>query len=194
MKLIIIDGVDNTGKNTIISNLLNEYDRIKLIHCQKPKSKDPIEAAQEQVQTYYNLLDELLYDYNDQDFHLDATIYNRSWYGEYVYGCMYRNNHEQSVVNLITDIENELYTVFSPEDIIFITLLSNNEQFLIKHDDGLSISTKLDNKREEIKRFEEIFDISTIENKKIIYVNNGEEFRSREEIWNEIITFIKEHE
>lgn len=194
MKLIIIDGVDNTGKNTIISNLLNEYDRIKLIHCQKPKAKDPIEAAQEQVQTYYDLLDELLYDYDDQYFHLDATIYNRSWYGEYVYGCMYRNNHEQSVVNLITDIENELNTVFSPEDIIFITLLSNNEQFLIKHDDGLSISTKLDNKREEIKRFEEIFNISTIKNKKIIYVNNGEEFRSREEIWNEIITFIKEHE
>ena len=39
MKLIIIEGTDNTGKDTIISKLLEKYPTVTLIHCSAPYSK-----------------------------------------------------------------------------------------------------------------------------------------------------------
>ena len=70
-------------------------------------------------------------------------------------------------------------------------LLSDNSDFLVKNDDGLSISKA--NKElieDETKRFEEIFKFSTIPNKRIIYVNNGEKWRTKEEIIGEVCDAI----
>ena len=44
MKVIIIDGPDNTGKNMVIHDLLEHYDSVKIIHCHKPENSadDPL--------------------------------------------------------------------------------------------------------------------------------------------------------
>ena len=39
MKLIIIEGTDNTGKDTLIAKLLEKYPTATLIHCGKPLTK-----------------------------------------------------------------------------------------------------------------------------------------------------------
>ena len=44
MKTIIIEGMDNTGKNTIIQKLMEKYSVVKIIHSGKPKSKTNEEA------------------------------------------------------------------------------------------------------------------------------------------------------
>ena len=52
MKIIIIDGPDNTGKNTIIHNIIDRYDSVKIIHCHKPGDLI-IDPLREMTRVYY---------------------------------------------------------------------------------------------------------------------------------------------
>ena len=182
-KLIIIEGTDNVGKDTVINQLLNRYKDAKVYHCEKPKSKDAKEAAKEQYNSFLSLAKE-------NSVSKDTTIiHNRSWYGEYVYGVKYRNNDENEVKKSILEFENILLN--NIDDVCLIMLLSDNSDFLVKNDDGLSISqAKKELIEDETKRFEEIFNFSTIPNKRIIYVNNGENWRTKEEIIGEVYNAI----
>ena len=183
-KLIIIEGTDNVGKDTVINQLLDRYKDAKVYHCEKPKSKDAKEAAKEQYNSFLSLAKE-------NSTSKDTTIiHNRSWYGEYVYGVKYRNNDENEVKKSILEFENILLS--NIDDVCLIMLLSDNSDLLVKNDDGLSISkAKKELIEDETKRFEEIFKFSTIPNKCIIYVNNGENWKSKEEIINKIYEIIE---
>ena len=182
-KLIIIEGTDNVGKDTVINKLLDKYKDAKVYHCEKPKSKDFKEAAKEQYNSFLSLAKE-------NSISKDTTIiHNRSWYGEYVYGVKYRNNDENKVKKSILEFENILLN--NIDDVCLIMLLSDNSDFLVKNDDGLSISkAKKELIEDETKRFEDIFKFSTIPNKRIIYVNNGENWRTKEEIIDEVCNAI----
>ena len=182
-KLIIIEGTDNVGKDTVINQLLDRYKDAKVYHCEKPKSKDAKEAAKEQYNSFLSLTKE-------NSVSKDTTIiHNRSWYGEYVYGVKYRNNDENEVKKSILEFENILLN--NIDDVCLIMLLSDNSDFLVKNDDGLSISqAKKELIEDETKRFEDIFKFSTIPNKRIIYVNNGENWRTKEEIIGEVYNAI----
>lgn len=182
-KLIIIEGTDNVGKDTVINQLLDRYKDAKVYHCEKPKSKDAKEAAKEQYNSFLSLAKE-------NSVSKDTTIiHNRSWYGEYVYGVKYRNNDENEVKKSILEFENILLNNIN--NVCLIMLLSDNSDFLVKNDDGLSISqAKKELIEDETKRFEEIFKFSTIPNKRIIYVNNGENWRTKEEIIGEVYNAI----
>lgn len=183
-KLIIIEGTDNVGKDTVINQLLDRYKDAKVYHCEKPKSKNNKEAAKEQYNLFLSLAKENVKN------NYETIIHNRSWYGEYVYGVKYRNNDEDEVKKSILEFENIILENIS--DICLIMLLSDNFDFLVKNDDGLSISqAKKELIEDETKRFEEIFKFSTIPNKKIIYVNNGENWRTKEEIINELLEQIE---
>lgn len=189
-KIIIIEGTDNVGKDTVIYQLLQNFDTIKLIHCNKPKSKDPEEAANEQRNLFWDVATENVHDYVHGK--TDCIIHNRSWYGEYVYGCMYRSNNEDRVIKQINFYENYLLSNIPAKDICFITLLSNNSNFLVKNDDGLSISNaKKELIERETNRFKEIFELSNLPNKHIIYVNDGENWRSKQDIISEVLNYIK---
>lgn len=183
-KIIIIEGTDNVGKDTVIKQLLNKYKHAKVYHCEKPKSKDAKEAAIEQYNSFLSLAKE---NSTSKD---EIIIHNRSWYGEYVYGVKYRNNNEDEVKKSILEFENILLD--NIDDVCLIMLLSNNSDFLVKNDDGLSISkAKKELIEDETKRFEEIFKFSTIHNKHIIYVNDGENWKPKEEIINKIYELVE---
>lgn len=201
MKVIIIEGTDNTGKDTIIKKLKNIAEQNIVFHCEKPTvTKTPDEQAIEQEKTFAELLGKTVYGYQficncEENFCPDGgeyfLIHNRSWYGEYVYGCMYRDNAPEQVVEMIHNIEAVINKIISEEDICYITLLSNNADFLVRNDDGLSISAaKKELIEEETKRFEEIHSLSNIKNKHIVYVNEGIEFRPSEDIFNEVLDCI----
>ena len=182
-KLIIIEGTDNVGKDTVINQLLNKYKDAKVYHCEKPKSKDTKEAAKEQYKYFLSLAKE---NSTSKD---EIIIHNRSWYGEYVYGVKYRNNNENEVKKSILEFEKIILD--NIDNVCLIMLLSNNSDFLVKNDDGLSISkAKKELIEDETKRFEEIFKFSTIPNKCIVYVNNGENWKTKEEIINKIYEIV----
>jgi hypothetical protein len=63
--------------------------------------------------------------------------------------------------------------------------------FLVRNDDGLSLSdAKKELIEEETRRFEKIYILSTIKNKHIVYVNNGDKFRDKDDIYNEVKKYI----
>ena len=93
---------------------------------------------------------------------------------------------------MLIDVNNILY---SRKDLTirYIQLLSNSENLLKHNEDGKSLSNGNVNKiNKEAKQFKEIFDNINIKDsdKRLIYVNDGDSFRSREDIFNEAWRFI----
>lgn len=190
MKIVIIEGTDNVGKDTVIMQLLSKFPVTKVMHCEKPKASTPKEQASEQLVSFMKLAQENIAD--NVRGNIDCIIHNRSWYGEYVYGCMYRQNEPTHVVDMIHGLEKHLLRNIDEKDIVYITLLSNSAEFLVRNDDGLSLSNaKVEKIVEETKRFEEIHKLSLLKNKHIIYVNDGESFRTKEAIMDDIMAAIK---
>ena len=53
MKLIIIEGTDNTGKDTLISKILEKYPTATVIHCGKPITKKYSSKEQDELFRIY---------------------------------------------------------------------------------------------------------------------------------------------
>lgn len=183
-KVIIVEGPDCVGKDMLISNLSNHYNNsVKVIHAGIPDNKNLHEYY------YKGLIHDTLDAYYAHSY--DAVIHNRSMYGEYVYGPKYRDEDKKEVAKLISDLElGQLKTFILSKELIFILLNSDNSDLLVKSSDGLSISNKKTDIEDEMAAFNEVFDLSSIKNKKKIYVNNGDSFRSKESIVKEAIDFI----
>ena len=185
MKLIIIEGTDNTGKDTIISKILERFPTTTLIHCGKPFSKKYSAKEQDQLfSTYVNNIVKGKYDSTH------CIIMNRSHIGEYVYGTLYRNRNELEVLKMIIE-NNRILTSDENLEIRYVQLLCTSDKLLSNNEDGKSLSEgKLDKISIEIKKFKEIFDCCNIP-KKLVYVNSGDNFRTRESIFNEVWKFIE---
>jgi thymidylate kinase len=195
MKIIIIEGTDNVGKDTVIKRLEAEFINCAVVHCEKPPHATSKEQALYQQSSFINLMANTLYQYIaysklgiGDEF---AMIHNRSWYGEYVYGCMYRDNDPTFVKHMIKTLETALNNSIKPNDLCFITLLSDNMEFLSRNEDGLSLSSgKQDLIKLETERFKEIHNASIIKNKHIVYVNDGNKFRHPDDIYKEVLGYI----
>lgn len=175
MKVIIIEGTDNTGKDTLIKGIRKQFSgfKIKNIHCSVPQHKHNLDAAIEQNAYFLNLVDDIL----SNKYNADIIIFNRAWYGEYVYGPIYRERDPKDVKKLILRLEEKLQDV----DVSYIQLLSNNINLLVKNDDGKSLANnKTPLMFVEFKHFQQIFRASKIKKKKLITVNDEKgKFKSK---------------
>ena len=180
MKLIIIEGPDNCGKDSLIQKISENFLTITNIHYTKPENK--------YIQN--TLFRGYAYAIINKVYKTDAVILNRSHYGEYVYGCLYRGISDTDALDIINEID-DMYIKHNI-DVYYIQLLSSSESLLLKNDDNKSLSQgDIESIRAEILRFKEVFAQSKL-NKKLIYINNGDSFRSREDIYQEAINFINE--
>lgn len=184
MKVIIIEGPDNCGKDTLIKGLSKHFnDDVTIIHAGVPNSQD--------LYSYYydGLIHDTLANYYKND--KAALIHNRSIYGEYVYGPKYRGLSKEEAAKLIYSLEvGQLKTFIFGWDLHLIVLTSSDVDLLVKNDDGLSISNKREDISDEINAFLEIYEKSTIKNKKLIHVNIGSKFRPIEDILSEAINTL----
>lgn len=183
-KVIIIEGPDNCGKDTLINKLKLEFDNPIVIHAGIPDSSTNL------FEFYLNgLIHNTLDSFYDKEH--DAIIHNRSMYGEFVYGPKYRRHMPSDVAEMIYKLETgQLRTFIFSDQLYFILLTSSDIDLLVNNDDGKSISNKKSDIQDEIHAFDTIFNLSQIENKKRIYVNNGSKFRSKDDIYNEVLNFI----
>lgn len=182
-KVIIVEGIDNCGKDTLINKLKNNFGKTKIIHAGIPTSKDLFKFY------YDGLIHDTLDGYYDES--LNAVIHNRSIYGEYVYGPKYRNESRDDIINLIHKLElGQLRTFIFSKDLYLILLTSSNSDLIVNNDDGLSLSSKKKDIEDEIKAFNEVFDLSAIENKKKVYVNDNCKFRDPDNIYMDVLNFI----
>lgn len=186
VKILIIEGCDRSGKDTLINELKNDYGKVLVLHSGIPSNDDT-----KDLYSYYydNLIHSTLDAYYNTDN--DLVIHNRSMYGEYVYGTKYRSEDRESVLKAISNLEEgQLNTFIKKDQLYFVLLSSTDSSVLANNDDGNSYSSKVSDIQDELNLFKEVFDRSKIKNKRIVYINDGSKFRSKRDIYNEVNYFI----
>lgn len=149
-KLIIIEGMDCTGKDTQIKAICNHFphENFHTLHYHAIKSRTPEEARKLAELTYremFFIVDQAPY---------TNFIFNRSHYGEYVYGEMYRGYTDPEYV---FEIDRESHIARQLEDAALIVLLNNDFDTLLAREDGDSLSQG--DRMKLVQEFERFYDV-----------------------------------
>lgn len=188
MKIIIIEGVDNTGKNTLIQSIIDNNKIVKLVHCDKPVVEPGDDPFEEQCRLFYIHAYNAVQDKLRND--IDVIVFNRYYQGEYVYGQMYRNGDPNKIKQMISITEEYLLKNFDYDDIYYVQLTSTSVKLLQKNDDGKSLSNADTEKMlKELELFDDVYDFSILK-KHMILINNGDDFRTKEDILTEFNDFL----
>jgi|688.fasta_scaffold558288_1 hypothetical protein len=177
MKLVIIEGLDRCGKDTLISNLSTKFPQVLMRHWSFPQGDSNDAKTQWQKDTFLNEMEK--WDIVKNEEYNEPLIWNRSHIGEYVYGTIYRDSKPST---WIPQMEKRYLTGNN----VYLIFLYADADFLLKEDDGQSYSVNKDDKELEIKKFHEAIDKSIIINKLKIKVNDGERYITESEILNKI--------
>ena len=171
-KILIIEGPDNCGKDTLIRTI-SLTKKVSVIHCSEPvKCDTPEESLRIQKAHFLELADSIIDLYKENDY--DYIIMNRFHYGELIYGQMYRGENPDDIKEMIREVDKRLTSKVRQEDIGLVVLTATDPSFLSKNEDGLSLSTgKQDLIKKEMATFWDVFHMSLIPNKALIYVDDG---------------------
>lgn len=176
MKLLIIEGTDRTGKDTLIQSLMAKYHNSEMVHWGYPVGDTNDEKTEYQKMSFGYLM--RWYKFKKTMGNLDLLIWNRSHIGEYVYGTIYRDSYPETWIPSMEE------TYLSNDEDITLVLLEADPEFIVKNDDGESYSNKLEDKKVEISKFQQAFNNSIIINKLKIKVNEGDNYNDAESIFN----------
>lgn len=183
MKLIIIEGTDRTGKDTLVNQLMENNVTIKR-HWGYPKGETNEEKTLYQKKSFKREFD-IYKDFKENSLNNVFMIWNRSHIGEFVYGTIYRNSNPNDWVwKLEKDYE------FNVND-IYLILLYADPEFVTSKDDGNSYSSSIEDKAKEINAFLDAFENSLIKNKLKIKVNVENNYTDKNEIYRRVKEFIK---
>jgi len=174
---VIIEGLDNTGKDTLIKGLSNHYNNMisTHIHYGSIKQNSKQDAIEYSIKTYNNMVKTM----NFQSVVLNNVVFvNRSHLGELVYAPLYRGYDGDFALSC----EKEMVM-----DRTFLIVLTDEPENLIERDDGLSHSIDIEFKKKEIKLFQQAFDKSSIKHKYMININN----HTIEQVLAKVIDFIE---
>lgn len=194
-KLIIIDGMDNTGKTTLINRLTSVLQdqlnmNIKIIHLEKPPKEIKKEDIPHYSHMYYTdiLVKQLNTLYNSDMY--DYIILDRGWISEYVYAPLYRNRTYEEVVEDNIVLDYKVSKIFGKQN-IYLYVLIGDTNFLLKHEDNLSLSKSNKNLiNTEYNLFLSAFYMSLLPNKETITVNDKGQYKEYlPNIVNTIIEF-----
>ena len=176
---IAVDGLDRLGKDTLINNIIASVGYHSVVHYSKPifpnsYSKDKLTALKSfQIDSFVNGFDLCMSGAN--------IIFNRFTLGEMVYAKRYRGYSG----NYIYDIENQYPTVC--RQLKLVLLYTDNFDFV--QDDGLSFD--FSKRAEEMKDFEDAYEMSSIKNKIKINVHDGNgAYKPKNLVLQEVLTFI----
>jgi len=190
MKLLIIEGPDRCGKNTLIKNLTSQAENFVVRHFGSVKGETDMEKRNFQFQ-FFKKEFELAslrprFEMPDKErYPRDIWIWNRAHLGEFVYGKMYRNTNPEEWV-----MKMESLFAMDIDPSVHLLLLTADPEFLCKRDDGLSFTADVEKKKKEIENFEKAFNTSKIMNKKILNVSNGENYLDAAIILDEVNKFL----
>jgi len=184
MKLIIIEGPDRTGKDTLAKFLMDKEENTIYRHFTVPRGNSNREKTAWQKYSFdeeFELFNKL---WNNFYFKVNTNfVWNRSHIGEHVYGNLYRNSDSKWVFNLEKEYKFDTRNVF-------LILLTADAEFTLGKDDGDSLSSKLEDRKTEIKLFDEAFEKSHIKNKLKLKINEGNDYASKANIQDEVLQFL----
>lgn len=177
MKLYIVEGPDNSGKSTLAESIKDFYvrndgvadGRILIDHFGVPEGRNDKEKADNADKSYKSYIKNL----KNMSVLYDVVILDRAWYGEYVYGPLYRNRTKDAVALMIRNVEDMLMNILDDDDIKLIITTTDNIKFLVDHEDGHSLSkADADKIFDEVQDFVEIADkVSALKNIEVLNVN-----------------------
>ena len=179
-KLIIVDGMDNTGKSTLITRLTNVLEQLGnttiTIHSQKPpKDIAPEDTAAYQHKYYLDLINMLATLKSERKY--DYIILDRGWISEYVYGPLYRNRSKQEIVEDNIVLDKKVLSLFNIPSDVYLIMLLGSTKFLLSREDGKSLSDNDENLIElERTEFEKGYDYSLIDKKIYYEVDSDNEY------------------
>ena len=179
-KIIVVEGMDNVGKDTQIKAIANHYNTeiFHTLHYHSIKNLSSEEAQALAEKTYTEMF-KLMLRSPTHNF-----ILYRSHYGEYVYGHIYRQYVNPSYV---FDLERQLLFKSVLNDAALIVLVNGDFAALSSREDGDSLSAgKAELMRQEYDRFYDVYRLSNIGNKMFIDVENS----SREQITRSIVSYL----
>ena len=178
-KFIIIEGTDNTGKDTQQNLIIEKINNLVFhkLHYSSLPFKDNKEKHISYSQKMYDDMFKLMVLSKDKDINF---IFNRSHLGESVYSPLYREYSGDYVF----DIEQK-YTNQLRKELYLITL-SNDPHTILKRDDGLSFYGNEEEVKAEIDGFNRAHRKSKIKNKLLLNIGT----MSAEEVSNIIIDFL----
>lgn len=177
-KLIIVEGMDNTGKTTLINRLSKLFKSLN-IKYKVVKADNPCPDANKHTQNEVEKITTEYYDNYVQNVldikhgrngmnvpvYPEYVILDRAYLSEYVYGQIYRKRNPLDITlhNLV--IESKLLECYKQENIFLVMLMSTNAA-LKKNDDNKSLS-KTDDMLLDIERnmFEDAYSKSLIDHK-----------------------------
>lgn len=162
-KFIIIEGTDNTGKDTqqnlIIQNLHNLI--FHKVHYSSLPFKNDVDKHTAYSKQMYTDMFRMMMELKDKDINI---IFNRSHLGETVYSPLYRGYSGDYVF----DIEKE-YVNALRENLYLITL-SNDPHIIMSRDDGKSFYGNEEEVKAEVDGFNRAHRLSKIKNKLMINI------------------------
>ena len=179
MKLLIVEGLDRCGKDTIMQRLMSEYPHFISSHFGFPKGDTNEEKHEYQIRSFtkeFAIQKQIRQTLGVYDFSDGLYTWNRSHIGECVYGPIYRGKDP----DWIFDMEK---FHFEDDDDVYLLYLYADIEFLLNQDDGKSFTTDINKKRTEARLFETAVNRSIIKNKLKIKVNNEDEYVNPEKIY-----------
>lgn len=198
--LIILEGMDNTGKTTLIEQYkrivsgLNPDAKVQVIHMEKPPQDAPeseisdteypnakasvrynFDKVNEFQHNAYMSLPRKLLEIKQSNDAPDIIILDRAWLSEYVYGYIYRNRNQHDIIidNII--IEKQIMNIFGPENVFLVYLYPSYLGFIRKKEDGKSLA---------VLKAKETWPTDKDSQKRFIERRQKEEFNRFEEAFN----------
>lgn len=187
---LIIEGIDRSGKSSLIQALLKEFGPFVVIHSGKPTDSDMVhELFKKDVESGESSLKIFQEIYFSQLFNLMRTstaskvnlLFDRAHLGEFVYAPRYRNYDGTYV------FEEEVRFDLANTDTYLVLLNITNFSKIV--DDGQSFDFSA--KEAEQKDFIEAFERSTLKKKMINVTTKNGDYKSRKTIVREITNFIR---
>ena len=161
---LIMEGLDNVGKTSQIKALHKYFlnDKIfQTLHYSGIPEISLEECVNYSTSLYTDMFEMMMDSRGKRNF-----IFDRAHLGELVYGPMYRNYTGDYVL----DIEKQYSEVLKDE--LHMVVLYDDPENLLKRDDGLSISNRLEDITKEVDLFKQAFCKSAIHNKMLLNTHN----------------------
>jgi len=196
MKHIIIEGGDRLGKSTLIEGISNHfnYDNVSIRHFGKPPKVFPegVSPLEFQAKCFWKEAHFVEYvrqmEGDEYCYYENIVIWNRAHLGEYVYGQMFRGQDPQELKDYLQGFE--MRNLVDKSDETFLILLTAKPEFFLSKEDGQSFSKNLEEKKRELRLFDEIFELSQIDNKLKIRVDKNGKFRPKDQILGSVLNLM----
>lgn len=178
-KIIILEGPDNTGKDTQQKLIIQKlYKKEGLVFQTHHFSNCPLKTKKDHIAYSKKMYTDMFYAIQEYCNHKISAIYNRSHLGEAVYSPLYRN-YDGDYVFKIEKLFKDSVTIYYNKgkkyedkilDNVYLIVFVGDKNVIFSRDDKLSFYKDAEGVQKEREYFERAFEKSVIPHKILIDV------------------------